>query len=568
MPTIPNPYRQDLSRQAANHVALTPLSLLEWAADIFPEKLAVIHGDLRLTWAQYRERCHQLGSALSRLDIGRGDTVAVMLPNTPPMLEAHYGVALAGAVLNSVNTRLDAAAVAFILEHSQSRVFIVDREFAPLAGEALALLREKGAALPTVIDALDPVYVAECQAAGKAPSEALSSTDYDAFVAAGDPAFVGVRPEDEFDAIGLNYTSGTTGDPKGVVVHHRGAYLNAVGNVLSWALPRHPTYLWTLPLFHCNGWCFPWTMAAVAGTNVCLRRVDPALIFSLIREHKATHFCAAPIVHSMLLSAPAEVRAGIDHQVSCMVAGAAPPAAMIGGMEELGFELTHVYGLTEVYGPSAVCMKQDDWQSLSLAERVQRNARQGVRYTMQEGLTVLDPETLEPVPHDGETMGEVMFRGNVVMAGYLKNPKATAAAFKGGWFHTGDLGVIDKDGYVKLKDRSKDVIISGGENISSIEVEDALYLHPAVMTCAVIARPDPKWGETPLAIIETRPDHTPHNDAERAALATELIAHCRRHLAHYKCPREIRFEAIPKTSTGKIQKHILRSRAGSAGAIG
>ena len=568
MPTTPNPYRQNLSRQAANYVALTPLSLLEWAADVFPGKLAVIHGDLRLTWSRYRERCHRLGSALSRLDIGVGDTVAVMLPNTPPMLEAHYGVALAGAVLNSVNTRLDAATVAFILEHSQSRVFIVDREFAPLATEALALLQRKGGALPTVIDALDPVHVEECRVDGKALNQPLSEIDYDAFVASGDPAFAGVRPEDEFDAIGLNYTSGTTGDPKGVVVHHRGAYLNAVGNVLSWALPRHPTYLWTLPLFHCNGWCFPWTMAAVAGTSVCLRRIDPALIFDLIREHRVTHYCAAPIVHSMLLSAPAEQKAGIDHQVACMVAGAAPPAAMIGGMEELGFELTHVYGLTEVYGPSSVCIKHASWDDLTLAERVQRNARQGVRYTMQEGLTVLDPETMEPVPRDGETMGEVMFRGNVVMAGYLKNPKATEAAFKGGWFRTGDLGVIDSDGYIRLKDRSKDVIISGGENISSIEVEDALYLHPAVMTCAVIAQPDPKWGETPLAIVETRPDHTPADAAEREKLAAELIEHCRSHLARYKCPREIRFEPIPKTSTGKIQKHVLRQRAGSAGAIG
>lgn len=568
MPTSPNPYRQDLSRQAANHVPLTPLSLLEWAADVFPDKVAVIHGELRLTWGQFRARCHQLGSALAAHDIGVGDTVAALLPNTPPMLEAHFGVALSGAVLNSVNTRLDPAAVAFILEHSQSRVFIVDREYAPVATEALALLQQKGGTLPLVIDALDPVYLGECQADRRTPNPALSELDYDGFVATGAADFAGEPPQDEFDAIGLNYTSGTTGDPKGVVVHHRGAYLNAVGNVLSWALPRHPVYLWTLPLFHCNGWCFPWTMAAVAGTNVCLRRVDPALIFDLIREHRVTHYCAAPIVHSMLLSAPAAQKAGIDHQVACMVAGAAPPAAMIAGMEELGFDLTHVYGLTEVYGPTAVCLKQAEWQDLSLAERAQRNARQGVRYTVQEGLTVMDPETMTTVPHDGETMGEVMFRGNVVMSGYLKNPKATEASFQGGWFHTGDLGVIDKDGYVRLKDRSKDVIISGGENISSIEVEDALYLHPAVMTCAVIARPDPKWGETPLAIVETRPEQTPTDDAGREKLAAELIEHCRAHLARYKCPREIRFEAIPKTSTGKIQKHVLRQRIGSAGAIG
>ncbi len=568
MPTSPNPYRENLSRRPANHVPLTPLSLLEWAADVFPDKVAVIHGDLRLSWDQFRVRCHRLGSALAARDIGVGDTVAALLPNTPPMLEAHFGVALSGAVLNSVNTRLDPAAVAFILEHSQSRVFLVDREYAPLAREALALLQKKGGALPLVIDALDPVYVGECRAEGRTPHAPLSEIDYDGFVEAGAADFTGVPLEDEFDAIGLNYTSGTTGDPKGVVVHHRGAYLNAVGNVLSWALPRHPVYLWTLPLFHCNGWCFPWTMAAVAGTNVCLRRVDPALIFDLIREHRVTHYCAAPIVHSMLLSAPAEQKAGIEHQVACMVAGAAPPAAMIAGMEELGFDLTHVYGLTEVYGPTAVCVKQAEWQDLTLGERAQRNARQGVRYTVQEGLTVMDPETMKSVPADGETMGEVMFRGNVVMSGYLKNPKATEASFQGGWFHTGDLGVIDKDGYVRLKDRSKDVIISGGENISSIEVEDALYLHPAVMTCAVIARPDPKWGETPLAIVETRPEQTPRDDAARETLAAELIAHCRAHLARYKCPREIRFEAIPKTSTGKIQKHVLRQRVGSAGAIG
>ena len=568
MPTSPSPYREGLTRQAANHAALTPLSLIAWAADVFPDHPAVVHGDLSLSWRQFGDRCRRLASALAAREIGDGDTVAALLPNTPPMLEAHYGVAMAGAVLNSVNTRLDAAMVAFILEHSQTKVLIVDREYAPLALAALAVLRAKGLAPPLVIDACDPVYLADCAAAGSEPNPAIGEVDYDAFVAGGDAAFEPIPPADEFDAIGLNYTSGTTGNPKGVVVHHRGAYLNAVGNVLSWGLPRHPVYLWTLPLFHCNGWCFPWTMAAVAGTNVCLRRVEPPLIFDLIRRHRVSHYCGAPIVHSMLIAAPEELRAGIDHQVACMVAGAAPPAAMIGGMEGLGFDLTHVYGLTEVYGPAAVCMKHESWRQLPLDERVRRNGRQGVRYPVQEGLTVLDPETMKPVPADGQTMGEVMFRGNIVMTGYLKNPKATAEAFAGGWFHTGDLGVIDPDGYVKLKDRSKDVIISGGENISSIEVEDVLYLHPAVMSCAVVARPDPKWGETPLAYVETRPDRTPDSDASREALAAELIAHCRANLARYKCPREIRFESIPKTNTGKVQKHLLRARSGSAGAIG
>ncbi len=568
MPTSPNPYREGLSPRAANHVPLTPISLLAWAADVFPDHPAVVHGDLRLSWRQFRDRCHRLASALAARDIGDGDTVAVLLPNTPPMLEAHYGVAIAGAVLNSINTRLDAAMIGFILGHSQTKVLIVDREYAPLAAAAVAALRDSGGTPPLLIDACDPVYRADCDAAGEAPNAPVAMLDYDAFVESGDPSFAASMPGDEFDAIGLNYTSGTTGDPKGVVVHHRGAYLNAVGNVLSWGLPRHPVYLWTLPMFHCNGWCFPWTMAAVAGTSVCLRRVDPALIFDLIRRHRVSHYCGAPIVHSMLIAAPDEQKAGIDHPVACMVAGAAPPASMIGGMERLGFDLTHVYGLTEVYGPAAVCMKHEDWKQLPLEERVRRNGRQGVRYQLQEGLTVMDPETMTPVPHDGETMGEVMFRGNIVMSGYLKNPKATEAAFAGGWFHTGDLGVVDADGYVKLKDRSKDVIISGGENISSIEVEDVLYLHPAVMSCAVVARPDPKWGETPLAYVETRPDHAPADEAARTALAAQLIEHCRAHLARYKCPREVRFEPIPKTNTGKIQKHLLRQRAGSAGAIG
>jgi fatty-acyl-CoA synthase len=416
---------------------------------------------------------------------------------------------------------------------------------------ALELNREAGYAAPLVIDVDDPVY--------DGLGERIGSQEYEAWIGAGDPNQSYRLPEDEWDAIGLNYTSGTTGNPKGVVVHHRGAYLNATGNVLSWSLPRHPVYLWTLPMFHCNGWCFPWTLAAVAGTNVCLRKVEAKAIFDAIRTHKVTHFCGAPIVHSLLVSAPAPMQAGIAHEVRCMVAGAAPPASMIAGMEKLGFKLTHVYGLTEVYGPASVCVQQASWDLLSIDERAELNGRQGVRYQVQQGLTVLDSVTMQALPRDGQTMGEVMFRGNIVMKGYLKNEQATSEAFAGGWFHTGDLGVLQADGYVKLKDRAKDIIISGGENISSIEVEDVLYKHPAVLACAVIAKPDAKWGETPLAIVELRPD--------AKVSADELVAHCRTHLAGFKCPREVRFEELPKTSTGKIQKHLLRAKIGSAAAI-
>ena len=551
MPTHPNPYRQGLSRNAANHVPLSPISLVDWAADVFPDRLALIHGPARLTWQALRARARRLASALAARDIGEGDTVAVMLPNTPAMVEAHYGVPMTRAVLNSINTRLDAATVAFILQHSDSKVVLVDREFAPVMAQALSLLEGQGARRPLVIDVEDVLY--------EAPAPAISDLHYEALIESGDPDYCGALPEDEWDAIGLNYTSGTTGNPKGVVVHHRGAYMNAVANALAWALPRHPIYLWTLPMFHCNGWCFPWTLAAVAGTHVCLRKVEPKLIFDLIREHRVTHYCGAPIVHATLIAAPAELRAGIHHEVSCMVAGAAPPAAMIAGMQALGFKLTHVYGLTEVYGPAAVCMPHEDWAALPIGEQVDRNGRQGVRYQLQQGLTVMDPQTMTEVPRDGETMGEVMFRGNIVMKGYLKNEKATEEAFRDGWFHTGDLGVLHADGYVKLKDRAKDIIISGGENISSIEVEDALYRHPAVLACAVVARPDPKWGETPLAFVELRPGSN--------ATEAELIEHCRGLLARFKCPREIRFAEVPKTSTGKIQKHLLRAQVRSASAI-
>ena len=551
MPTSPNPYRQDLDRNPANYVPLTPVSLLEWAADVYPSRCAVIHGSLRLTWAQVLERARRLASMLAARDIGGGDTVAVVLPNTPPMIHAHYGVPMAGAVLNTINTRLDAPTIAFILKHCGAKVLIVDREFAPAVSQALAINREAGVPLPYVVDVDDALYAG--------PGERLGDVEYDAWIAQGDPHHAYALPSDEWDAIGLNYTSGTTGNPKGVVVHHRGAYLNAVGNVLSWSLPRHPIYLWTLPMFHCNGWCFPWTIAAVAGTNVCLRRVEAKAILDAIREHRVSHYCGAPIVHSMLIAAPDELKRGIDHEVRCMVAGAAPPAAMIAGMESLGFKLTHVYGLTEVYGPAAACLPQEDWAELDLAGRVEKNGRQGVRYPVQQGCTVIDAETLAEVPRDGQTMGEVVFRGNIVMKGYLKNPAATDEAFRGGWFHTGDLGVVYPDGYVKLKDRAKDIIISGGENISSIEVEDVLYKHPAVLACAVVARPDAKWGETPLAFVELRPG--------AQATEQEIVAHCRAHLAGFKCPREIRFEEVPKTSTGKIQKHLLRAKTGAAAAI-
>jgi len=560
MPTHPNPFRQDLDRNAANYVPLSPISLVEWAADVFPDRCAVVHGPLRYSWSQMMARARRLASVLAARGIGAGDTVSAVLPNIPAMLDAHFGVPMTGAVLNTINTRLDPATVAFQLRHSGARVLITDREFSPMVAQALAQLDASGHGLPFVVDVDDPVH--------EGHGERIGSVEYEDWIAGGDPAHRYELPPDEWDAIGLNYTSGTTGDPKGVVVHHRGAYLNAVGNVLAWSLPRHPVYLWTLPLFHCNGWCFPWTLPAVAGTNVCLRRIDAALILGLVREHRVTHYCGAPIVHSTLINAPAELKAGIDWTVRAMVAGAAPPASMIEGMERMGWEVTHVYGLTEVYGPASVCVKRDEWEALDLAGRVEKNGRQGVRYQVEQGLTVVDPETMQEVPRDGETMGEVVFRGNVVMKGYLKNPKASAEAFRGGWFHTGDLGVVYPDGYVKLKDRAKDIIISGGENISSIEVEDALYKHPAVLACAVVARPDPKWGETPLAFVELKAEREPASHEAAKALADELIAHCRSLLAHFKCPREVRFGAVPKTSTGKIQKHLLREQARSAAAIG
>ncbi|RRS03391.1 acyl-CoA synthetase [Aquabacterium soli] len=542
-------FSQDLPRTEANFAAFTPLSFLERTALVYPDRLAVVHGTLRQTWAQTYARCRQLASALQRRGIGQGDTVAVMLPNTPPMVEAHFGIPMAGAVLNALNTRLDAEALAFMLDHGEARVVIVDREFSGVMSRALALRTRTEPVL--VVDADDAVYTG--------PGEPIGALAYEALLAEGDAAFAWQLPEDEWDAISLNYTSGTTGNPKGVVYHHRGAAMNAVSNILEWDMPKHAVYLWTLPMFHCNGWCFPWTVAARAGVNVCLRKVEPKAVFDAIREHKVSHYCGAPIVHAGLVNAPDELKQGIGHPVKAMVAGAAPPAAMIEGMERLGFDLTHVYGLTEVYGPAAVCVQHDAWDSLDVGERARLNARQGVNYHLQRGVTVMDPLTMQPVPADGETMGEIMFRGNIAMKGYLKNPRATQEAFAGGWFHSGDLAVQYPDGYVKIKDRSKDIIISGGENISSIEVEDVLYRHPAVLAAAVVAKPDEKWGETPCAFVETK--------AGATVTPEELIAHCRQHLAGFKVPRAVVFGELPKTSTGKIQKFELRKKAGSKGAI-
>jgi fatty-acyl-CoA synthase len=539
MPT--NAYAQGLERRPANFVALTPLSFLAHTARVHPRRVAIVHGARRQSWADTYTRCRRLASALARRGVGRGDTVAVMLANTPEMIEAHFGVPMAGAVLNTLNTRLDAESVAFMLDFGEARVLITDREFAPVVGQALRQLPRP----PLVIDVDDPEY--------SGPGERLGACDYEALLAEGDPAYEWLRPLDEWDAISLNYTSGTTGNPKGVVYHHRGAYLNAVCNVATWGMPPHAVYLWTLPLFHCNGWCFAWSIAANAGTNVCLRKVDAEAIFRLIRDEGVTHYCGAPIVHMLLISAPAQWRAGIAQRVHAMVAGAAPPESMIEGMERIGFDLTHVYGLTETYGPAAVCAKQPEWDALELGARAERNGRQGVSYLLQDAMEVLDPQTLAPVPADGVTMGEIMFRGNITMKGYLKNERATEEALAGGWFHSGDLAVVQPDGYVKIRDRSKDIIISGGENISSLEVEEVLYRHPAVLACAVVARPDPKWGETPCAYVELRPGS--------AATAAELIAHCRTQLAHFKVPKAVEFVALPKTSTGKIQKGVLRNRA-------
>lgn len=542
-------YDQNLDRNAANFAALTPLSFIERTASVYPERLAIVHGDLRQTWGQTYARCRQLASSLRKAGIGKNDTVAVILPNTPPMVEAHFGVPMAGAVLNTLNTRLDAEVLAFMLDHGEAKALIVDPEFTGVIAKALKLRTCTEPLLVIQVD--DALY-------GPAATQ-VGSISYEDFVAQGDADFAWEMPEDEWDAIALNYTSGTTDNPKGVVYHHRGAAINAISNVLEWDMPKHSVYLWTLPMFHCNGWCFPWTVAARAGVNVCLRRVEAKAIFDAIRDHGVTHYCGAPIVQSLLVNAPAELKVGIPAGVKAMVAGAAPPASMIEGMEAMGFDLTHVYGLTETYGPATVCAKHEAWQQLDIGERARLNARQGVRYHLQREVCVMDPETLQPVPMDGETMGEIMFRGNITMKGYLKNPKATDDAFRGGWFHSGDLAVQYPDGYIQIKDRSKDIIISGGENISSIEVEDVLYRHPAVLAAAVVAKPDEKWGETPCAFLEIKPG--------TEVTEQDIIAHCKQHLAGYKVPRAVVFGELPKTSTGKIQKFELRKQVGSAKAI-
>ncbi len=541
-----HPYEKGLERNAANYEVLTPVSFLAKAAAVYPDRLAVVHGAVRRTWAETYARSRRLASALERHGVRRGETVAAMLPNVPAMIELHFGPAMFGAVVNTLNTRLDAEAIAFMLDHGEAKVLFTDREFSPVIARALELCKSR----PLVVDVDDVLFEG---------GEALGSIEYEAFLSGGDAEHAWQPPPDEWDAIALNYTSGTTGNPKGVVYHYRGAYLNAVNNILDWSMPKHPVYLWTLPMFHCNGWCFNWTLAAAAGTSVCLRKVEAKLILDLIREHRVTHYCGAPIVHSMLLNAPAEWRRGIDHEVKCLVAAAPPPAAVIEGMGKMGFDITHVYGLTETYGPAAICAKHPEWSELPLEEQVRRNGRQGVAYLLQEGMDVMDPETLQPVPRDGETMGEIMFRGNLTMMGYLKNPAATLESFRGGWFHTGDLAVIHPDGYIKIKDRSKDVIISGGENISSQEVEDVLYGHPAVMLAAVVAQPDPKWGETPCAFIELKEGASASNE--------EIIEFCRARMARFKAPKTVIFGPLPKTSTGKIQKFLLRERAKSTAAI-
>jgi len=542
-------FDSDLPRNAANTAPLTPLAFIARTAEVYPERLAIVHGTLRQTWGQTYARCRQLASALQRNGIGKNDTVAVLLPNTPAMVEAHFGVPMSGAVLNALNTRLDPEAIAFMLDHGEARAVIVDPEFAGVLARALKLRQSSKDLL--VIEVQDALYGAS--------SQPLGGLDYEDFLASGDAHFAWTLPADEWDAIALNYTSGTTGNPKGVVYHHRGAATNAISNVLEWDMPKHAVYLWTLPMFHCNGWCFPWTLALRAAVNVCLRRVDPQAIFDAIREHGVTHYCGAPIVHGMLVNAPEAMKQGLPAGVKAMVAGAAPPASMIEGMERMGFDLTHVYGLTETYGPAAVCAQHGDWGQLDIGERARLNARQGVRFHLQGDVRVLDPETMQPVPQDGETMGEIMFKGNIAMKGYLKNAKATQEAFAGGWFHSGDLAVQYPDGYIKIKDRSKDIIISGGENISSIEVEDVLYRHPDVLAAAVVAKPDAKWGETPCAFIELK--------AGATTTPEDIVAHCRKYLAGFKLPRAVVFGELPKTSTGKIQKFELRKKAGSAAAI-
>ena len=535
-----NKYEQGLGKNAANFTPLTPLSFIERTARVFPDHTAVVHGETQRSWTETYQRCIKLASALNRRGINKGDTVAMMLPNVPASLEAHFGVPMCGAVLNALNIRLDAKTIAFILDHGEAEVLLTDKEFAPIVNEALSLCKAK----PLVIDVDDAL----------APDgELLGEIEYEAFLAEGNASYDWQYPENEWDAISLNYTSGTTGNPKGVVYHHRGAALNSLGNITAWAMPQRPKYLWTLPMFHCNGWCFPWTVTALAGTHICLRRTEPGPIYQSIIDHQVTHMCGAPIVMGMLVNASSQEQKTLPHSVKILTAGAAPPSAILEQIETLGFDVTHAYGLTECYGPGVVSEWHPEWDELPTAEKSAKKARQGVPYLVMQDLTVMDPETMQKTPADAQTMGEVFMRGNNLMKGYLKNETATEKAFLGGWFHTGDLGVMHPDGYIELKDRSKDIIISGGENISTIEVEGVLYQHPAVAEAAVVAKPDEKWGETPCAFVALK--------EEAESSEEELIQFCRDNLAHFKCPKKIVFTELPKTSTGKIQKFILREQA-------
>jgi fatty-acyl-CoA synthase len=542
-----NHYDIGLDKTPANYVALTPLSFIARTAAVYPNHTSSIYEDRAFTWSQTYARCRRFAAWLTNRNIGGGDTVAAMLPNVPAMNELHFAVPMTGAVLNALNIRLDAASIAFQLDHGGARIILVDPEFSGVIAEALSLMK---GARPFVIDVDDPAF-----AGGKR----IGEIEYEEALAQGDENFTARFPQDEWDAIALSYTSGTTGNPKGVVTHHRGAYLNAVSNILAAGIGQHPVYLWTLPMFHCNGWCFPWTVAASAGINICLRKVDPAKIFELIPKHGVTHMCGAPIVYNTLINAPGAPKRSAAPPVVGLIAGAAPPVAVLEGAESIGIKLTHVYGLTEVYGPASVCAEQPGWDELPADQRAQLKRRQGVAYPLEEAITVIDPETMHEVPRDGETVGEVMFRGNIVMKGYLKNEKATSEAFAGGWFHTGDLGVLDKDGYVIIKDRSKDIIISGGENISSVEVEDVLYKHPAILFAAVVAKPDQRWGEVPCAFVELKQN--------AQATEAEILAFCREQLPGFKTPKAVVFGPIPKTSTGKIQKFMLRNQVQSAKAI-
>ena len=541
-----NIYDLDLDKTRANYQPLTPLSFLRRTAEVFPKHPAVVHGEKSFTYSEFYARCRALADALQKRGLGRGDTVAILAPNVPAMLEAHYGVPMAGAVLNTLNYRLDAPAIAFILDHGEAKAMIVDKEFSGLAKAALAQCKVK----PLVIDIDDPEYTG--------PGEAVGEVEYEAFIAKGDREFQWAPPGDEWDAISLNYTSGTTGNPKGVVFHHRGAYLLSMGNVVTASMQKHPVYLWTLPMFHCNGWCFTWSLSVAAGTHICLRRTEAALIYAAIAKHNVTHMCGAPVVMGMLINAKPEERKTFDHRIEFFTAAAPPPASVIGAMTASGFSVTHLYGLTETYGPSVICDWQKEWDMLDADAQAATKSRQGVRYQVLEDLAVMDPETMQPVPNDGESMGEVMFRGNVIMKGYLKNPRATNESFEGGWYHSGDLGVRHPDGYIQLRDRSKDIIISGGENISSIEVEDTLYKHPGILEAAVVARADEKWGETPCAFVTRKNGHENLTEAD-------IIAYCRANLAHYKCPRHVVFTELPKTSTGKVQKFKLREMTKQVG---